>query len=149
VAIVGAGPAGSSAATALARSGAEVVLIERESFPRYKTCGGGVVSRALQFLPSGFALPLERACLNVEMHFGPDGHGGRAFRVKREQPIVAMVMRAEFDRALADEAVQAGATLIGACEVLGLEHGADAVALTTTSGAIRARMIIGADGARG
>ena len=40
VAIVGSGPAGSSAALALAREGVQVTILEKESLPRYKTCGG-------------------------------------------------------------------------------------------------------------
>src|SRR5262249_34966467 len=40
--VVGAGPAGSLAAHALAAAGLDVALIERAALPRYKTCGGGV-----------------------------------------------------------------------------------------------------------
>jgi flavin-dependent dehydrogenase len=39
VAIVGAGPAGSSAAIELARLGHTVVVLERDKFPRHKVCG--------------------------------------------------------------------------------------------------------------
>jgi len=39
VIVVGAGPAGSAAAAALARAGARVTLLERETFPRRKPCG--------------------------------------------------------------------------------------------------------------
>jgi flavin-dependent dehydrogenase len=50
--VVGAGPAGATAALLLARGGKRVALIEREALPRYKTCGGGVVGRAFQVLPA-------------------------------------------------------------------------------------------------
>ncbi len=40
VAIVGAGPAGSSAAIALARAGRCVLMVEKQRFPREKVCGG-------------------------------------------------------------------------------------------------------------
>jgi menaquinone-9 beta-reductase len=39
VAIVGAGPAGSSAAITLARAGYSAVLLEKKTFPREKLCG--------------------------------------------------------------------------------------------------------------
>ena len=39
VVIVGAGPAGSSAAISLARRGYAVALIDKEQFPREKLCG--------------------------------------------------------------------------------------------------------------
>jgi len=60
VAVIGAGPAGANAALTAARGGASVVLVERAKLPRYKTCGGGIVQRALRFLPADLDLPLER-----------------------------------------------------------------------------------------
>ena len=47
VAVVGAGPAGATAALVLARAGVAVALLDRAPLPRDKTCGGGVVARAL------------------------------------------------------------------------------------------------------
>ena len=43
---LGAGPAGSTAARHLARSGARVLLLDKAKFPRDKPCGGGVTFRA-------------------------------------------------------------------------------------------------------
>ena len=40
VLIIGAGPAGSSCALGLAKRGMKVVIIDKSSFPRHKTCGG-------------------------------------------------------------------------------------------------------------
>jgi len=40
--VVGAGPAGSTAALRLSRAGARVLLLDRERFPRDKPCGGGL-----------------------------------------------------------------------------------------------------------
>ena len=42
VIVVGAGPAGSTAAAALARRGRDVVLLDRAAFPRDKPCGDGI-----------------------------------------------------------------------------------------------------------
>lgn len=48
IAIVGAGPAGSTAAMLLAESARhEVVLLDRDEFPRTKTCGSGLGPRCL------------------------------------------------------------------------------------------------------
>jgi geranylgeranyl reductase family protein len=50
VLIIGAGPAGSTAAKALARSGAHVVLVDRYDFPRDKACGDALIPDALAVL---------------------------------------------------------------------------------------------------
>ena len=47
VLVVGAGPAGSSAATWAARSGREVLIIDSAKFPRDKPCGDGLTPRAI------------------------------------------------------------------------------------------------------
>ena len=50
VIVVGAGPAGASAAHFLARAGMDVLLVDQEVFPREKVCGDGLASRALTML---------------------------------------------------------------------------------------------------
>ena len=47
VLIVGAGPAGSAAATWCARAGLSVLLVDAETFPRDKPCGDGLTPRAI------------------------------------------------------------------------------------------------------
>ncbi len=50
VIVVGAGPAGSTAAFHLAQSGLDVLLLEKTSFPREKVCGDGLTPRAVKSL---------------------------------------------------------------------------------------------------
>lgn len=50
VVVVGAGPAGSAAATFLAQAGRDVVLLEKSTFPRDKVCGDALTPRAVQAL---------------------------------------------------------------------------------------------------
>jgi flavin-dependent dehydrogenase len=47
VVVVGAGPAGSSAAAWAARAGRDVLVIDSAQFPRDKACGDGLTPRAV------------------------------------------------------------------------------------------------------
>ncbi|HSB84859.1 MAG TPA: FAD-dependent oxidoreductase, partial [Ilumatobacteraceae bacterium] len=50
VVVIGAGPAGSAAATVLARAGRSVVVLDKATFPRDKCCGDGLTTLALREL---------------------------------------------------------------------------------------------------
>ena len=144
VAVVGAGPAGATAALVLARAGKRVALIEKETLPRYKTCGGGVVGRAFRMLPPDVEIPVEHPCRSAEANFL---ESGLSFRVERERPVVSMTMRADLDRALAEAAIASGAELLAPCELRDLAQDRDGVELETSRGTIRASWLLGADGA--
>jgi geranylgeranyl reductase family protein len=146
VAVVGAGPAGATAALLLARAGVAVALLDRARLPRDKTCGGGVVARALESLPPGVAIPVERRLGRVESHFVD---GGVSVTIERETPLVHMAMRAPLDLALAEAARAAGAVLWAPCALEGVGPGADHVTLETSRGSLRARFLVAADGATG
>ena len=149
VAVVGAGPAGASAARVLAEAGARVVLLEKRELPRYKTCGGGVVGRALRGLPSAVrdaveAAVVERTCHTADLDLG---HDGLRFRARRERPLISMVMRDRFDAALVVAAERAGAEVRPRCAVRAVSMGTEGTGLETTDGPVVARFVIAADGA--
>src|SRR5580692_10005912 len=122
VAIIGAGPAGCSAALALARSGHSVILLEKAALPRYKTCGGGVLARAFKRLPPNVASVVERSFHSVALNFSGTGMN---FTATRTQPVVYMTMRADLDCLLAREAQQAGVQLVESCIVKQVNAQAD------------------------
>jgi flavin-dependent dehydrogenase len=104
------------------------------------------VARALAALPPGVEIPVERRLGRVESRFLDTGV---AVTVERETTLVHMAMRAPLDLALAEAARAAGATLAAPRAVERIGLAADHVELDTTSGPLRARFLIGADGATG
>jgi geranylgeranyl reductase family protein len=146
VAVVGAGPAGATAALLLARAGATVALLDRAPLPRDKTCGGGVVARALDAIPPGVELPVERRLGRVESRFRD---AGMAVTVERPMPLVHMALRAPLDLAVAEAARDAGARLLAPRAVERVRLELDHVDVETAGGLLRARFLVAADGATG
>lgn len=164
VAVVGAGPAGTTAARVAAEGGARVALLEKATLPRYKTCGGGLIGLSRDALPPGFELPVRQRIDAIT--FTQQGRRARTKR-DREGGMLTLVNRADFDHALAKAAVDAGVRLYEGAAVTGVEQaGPDAggaspnssegggvdgpIVLTLADGSrLAARAVIGADGSAG
>jgi geranylgeranyl reductase family protein len=146
VAIVGAGPAGATAAHRLALAGARVVLIEKAALPRYKACGGGVVGRARALLAAPIDAAVEQECCRAEVRLLD---AGLSLTAKRATPLVSMTMRSTLDALLADAAATAGATLRTSVRVEGTEANATHAVVRTSSGPLAAALVVAADGATG
>jgi geranylgeranyl reductase family protein len=108
LAVVGAGPAGSFAARTAAKAGLDVLILEKEPFPRYKPCGGALSDRAISCLD--FPLPedvCERTITSARVHFHDkvvEGHKG--YRLS------TLVTRSKFDQLLLQKALEAGSDLV-------------------------------------
>ncbi|WP_434447384.1 FAD-dependent oxidoreductase [Lentzea sp. E54] len=70
VVVVGAGPAGATAARVAAEAGCSVLLLERAAIPRYKTCGGGLIGCSQAFLPAGLGITIRDEVESVTFGFG-------------------------------------------------------------------------------
>src|SRR3954470_15447369 len=103
--VVGAGPAGSTAAFRLSRGGARVLLLDRERFPRDKPCGGGLTARAVRQLPVSVEPVVEDRGRRVQLGF----RYSRSFERRSEEPLVLMTQRRRLDAHLAEQAAAAGA----------------------------------------
>jgi geranylgeranyl reductase family protein len=131
VAIVGAGPAGSTAAYRLARAGKRVLVVDRSAFPRDKPCGGGVTVRASKILPFSIDPVVEDVVSRVALRLRYRHHVVRPTKA----PIAYMTQRRRLDHFLLEHARNAGAEVVETTTVDARE--------------LDARYVIGADGANG
>ncbi|SDQ15183.1 geranylgeranyl reductase family protein [Quadrisphaera sp. DSM 44207] len=113
--VVGAGPAGSSAARHLARAGLDVLLLEKGGFPRDKVCGDGLTPRAVREL-AALGVPTDGEGWQRTRGLRLVG-GGRAHEIPWPElssfPSYGLVRsRSDFDALLARHAVAGGARLL-------------------------------------
>ncbi|WP_446214412.1 geranylgeranyl reductase family protein [Micromonospora sp. IBSANI012] len=144
--VVGAGPAGLSAAHAAAGAGVRTLVLDRAVHPRYKTCGGGLIGTSLTAVAGRIEVPAHDRVDRVT--FTRDGR--RAFTRRHRTPLVAMVRRDEFDDRLRAAAVAAGAELREGVAVRGIDQDPDGVRVRLADGqTVHARTVVGADGSSG
>jgi geranylgeranyl reductase family protein len=145
VLVVGAGPAGSATALRLARGGARVLLAERARFPRDKPCGGGVTGRALRHLPCSIDPVVEDDVRTFELRL----RYGHRFQRRSRRPLILMTQRRRLDAHLAEQAAAAGADFVQGTRVddVAVENGH--VRARVGGRAVRASVVVGADGANG
>ena len=157
VAIIGGGPAGSTAATLLAKAGRSVVVFEREKFPRFHI-GESLLPFSMQtfdrlgvrekldatFMPK-YGGEIAAACgtKGVKFYF-KDG-----FRSQRDRAY--QVTRSEFDKVLLDHSRENGAEVREETEVTKLEFADDRVkidieAVDGTRSTIEARYLLDCSG---
>jgi geranylgeranyl reductase family protein len=158
VLVIGAGPAGSAAALYLARAGIDVLLLEKDAFPRDKVCGDGLTPRGVhQLLRMGIDItaPGWRRFRGIRVHC--DGR-----QVEVDWPATGQYpdfgltrTRHDFDELLARHAEAAGARLHTGTKVTApLTDATGRVIGVTATGedgdgprTYRAQLVIGADGA--
>ncbi|MEY2480409.1 MAG: hypothetical protein QOI04_1336 [Verrucomicrobiota bacterium] len=150
VAIVGAGPAGSTCAAFCARAGLRTLLLEREKFPREKVCGDCLnpacwpVLRRLEVFERVRALPhgyLER----VEF-IAIDGRKVHVDLVRGDESEIA-VKRSLFDNLLLERARELGAEVREESTLISLVPSSGTWKIDTDRGEnFSARFLVAADG---
>jgi geranylgeranyl reductase family protein len=143
--VVGAGPAGSTAALRLARSGARVLLLDRERFPRDKPCGGGLTYRAVRELP----VSVEPVVEDVVDRFELGLRYGSRFQRRSDGPLILMTQRRRLDAHLAEQAAAAGADFRDGVRATALELSDAGGTVRFDGAAASAPVVLGADGVNG
>jgi len=154
VLVVGGGPAGAAAAFWLARRGRTVWLVEKQRYPRAKTCGDGLTPRSIYELEAmgfDFAVPGFHRCRGLRAVAG-------GLTLEFDWPVHpvypnwgGVIRRTDLDERAASLAVGQGATLLTGVEAAPLLEGGRiaGVALRRPEGVEVARpgVVVVADGA--
>ncbi len=144
--IVGAGPAGSTAAYHLSRAGHRVLLVEAATLPRYKPCGGGVSPQIAEWFDFDFTPAISIKVRKVR------------YTLNLQDPVEAelpeeralwMVRRDQFDHFIVQQAQRQGATLWDGTKAKGIESNGDTWRVHTSQGTVEGKFLIAADGSRG
>lgn len=148
VIVVGAGPAGATAARLLAEKKLSVLLLDKKAFPRDKVCAGWLNARAVEdfpYLKERMGDFVETPFYGVTFY---KGDMSRHVSYSQDEPAGYLTLRAKLDACLKDLAADAGAEFRGDCTVTDVTHDREGVAVRCGDGtAHRARIVVGADGA--
>lgn len=145
-AVIGAGPAGSTAAILLSRMGRKVVLLERDRPRRPTPCAGWLSTRADGLLRDlgcdtsecGMTPISEVTFFNADL--------SKQSSPKVEETIGYMVRRPQFDMALAKKAAEHGAVVVQGDEVRDVRLNESSVSLKAGDREIQSRLLILATG---
>ena len=147
--IVGAGPAGATAAFILANNGYRVGIIEKRRFPRSKLCGGLLSQKTIKLLSDVFNANISDLEANGVIHYQSNGYGvgdrsGICLQGKWRFPF-HFVNRILYDLQWLDKATAAGTNLFFEEKVETVDVASGKIS-TRTGKQFWGRFIIGADG---
>jgi flavin-dependent dehydrogenase len=152
VAVIGAGPAGSSAGTLLAQAGRSVVIFDKEKFPRFRV-GESMLPASLNTLERMGVKPKIDAGGFLIKHGGEivSACGKRVrfyFRngLNAKRATSYQVLRSKFDKILLDHAAESGCDVREQTTIESFEIGAEGVTLYTGDDLVRAKYVIDCSG---
>ena len=143
--IVGGGPSGASAGRLAGKKGLSTLLLEKDNFPRYKPCGGGLSSYAISVLD--FKLPdslIERNISKIRIHFRE-----HCTEKQSSSRLALLVSRNVFDNFLLDKAIETGIEVHFGEKVLDCEEREECVEVKTLQNTYLAKFVLIAEGSDG
>jgi len=144
VAVIGAGPGGATASRYLAKKGLKVCMIDKDTFPRDKPCGGGFSEGLLDEFP--YLRKRSDEFLKGVARVGVLHSPNRRIVLKGSVDL-ALALRTDFDNVLFESAVEEGAEpLVGTRAKSVRFHNDYSEVMLKGSESIKAQVVIGADG---
>ncbi len=144
--VAGLGPAGSAAAYFLAKAGLKVLGVDKETFPRYKSCGGCISTKIDGLFDFDISPAIEETVYGASFTYKSE----RPLDIISERPIGYNVMRNTFDHLLLASAREAGAEVVEGARVVSVEDSGASVKVGLHGArSCEARVLVGADGASG
>ena len=144
--VVGAGPAGSTAAYQLAKRGRAVLLLEKYSLPRYKPCTGAVAPSIAEWLDFDITPAIDHKLRHIRYTWQLDDP--IEAELETDEPMW-IVRRDVFDQYLIDQALKAGVTVKDSFPVLAIKLQDKIWTVTTQHGVFTTHYLVAADGADG
>lgn len=150
VIVVGGGPAGSTTAYLLSKQGINVLLIDKDEFPRPKLCGGLLTYKTVNILNRIFGDTIESLQRKGIVNYISYSYELRTQREILQSGItdipVILVDRSVYDNYLLNRAIDASARVVSGERVISLD--VDSLTITTeTRKVFKSKIVIGADGA--
>ena len=144
VAVIGAGPGGATASRYLAKKGLKVCMIDKDTFPRDKPCGGGFSEGLLDEFP--YLGKRSNEFLKGVARVGVLHSPNRRIVLKGSVDM-AVALRTDFDNVLFESAVEEGAEPLVGIRAKSVRFHKDHSEVTLKgSESIKAHVVIGADG---
>ncbi|HWQ47476.1 MAG TPA: geranylgeranyl reductase family protein [Methanosarcina sp.] len=139
------GPSGASAGRRAGKLGLNTLLLEKEKFPRYKPCGGGLSAHAISYLD--FELPQD--IIDWEVTGVRGVFKDQMIEVHKDNHISSMVSRDVFDNFLLKKAKETGIEIHTGEKVLSCTEKPEFVEVITKEQTYQAKFAIIAEGTYG
>jgi geranylgeranyl reductase family protein len=147
VIIVGAGPGGSFTAKLLAEAGYDIVLIEKDTLPRDKPCGGWITPQVLDLVK---LTPSQLKCCQPiygAVLWEPKKDQLFPYVVKYNKPVSYGIRRMEFDSILTNQAKDAGAEVLNQTTITNVYRQKKIVFVQAgPNQELKGKFVVGADG---
>ena len=144
VVVVGAGPAGATAAKFLAEKGKKVLLLDKDTFPRDKPCGGGLSIRTIKRFNYISTDLLASYSFDGMIHSPSHKY---QVQLHKDDPIAAFVHRTEFDYGLLQYAIERGTTFLEGNTATDIRILPDKVKIKINNTEyVDSQLVVGADG---